>query len=60
MWLSDKQISAKRAVWNLGYIAIFGPLEQISPQLKILFKFEHMWTMTSGTKSLFKVETNSA
>jgi hypothetical protein len=38
-WLSDKQISAKRAVWNLGYIAIFGPLEQMSPQLPILCKF---------------------
>jgi hypothetical protein len=33
-WLSDKQISAKRAVWNLGYIAIFGPLEQMSLQLQ--------------------------
>jgi hypothetical protein len=41
-WLSDKQISAKRAVWNLGYIAIFGPLEQLSPQLQILCKFGHM------------------
>jgi hypothetical protein len=36
MWLSDKQISAKRDVWNLGYIAIFGSLEQMSPQLEIL------------------------
>jgi hypothetical protein len=35
-WLTDKQISAKRAVWNLGYIAIFGPFEQLSPQLKSL------------------------
>jgi hypothetical protein len=35
-WLTDKQISAKRAVWNLGYIAIFGPLEQLSPQPQIL------------------------
>jgi hypothetical protein len=33
-WLSDKQISAKRAVRNLGYITIFGPLEQMSPQLQ--------------------------
>jgi hypothetical protein len=32
-WLTDKQIQWKRAVWNLGYIAIFGPLEQLSPQL---------------------------
>jgi hypothetical protein len=31
-WLTDKQIQQKRAkVWNLGYIAIFGPLEQLSP-----------------------------
>jgi hypothetical protein len=36
MWLTDKQISATRAVWNLGYIAMFGPLEQLSPQLQIL------------------------
>jgi hypothetical protein len=36
MWLTDKQIQQKRAVWNLGYIAIFGPLEQLSPQIKIL------------------------
>jgi hypothetical protein len=41
-WLTDKQISATRAVWNLGYIAIFGPLEQLSPQLQILFKFAHL------------------
>jgi hypothetical protein len=41
-WLTDKQISAKRAVWNLGYIAIFGPLEQLSTKLKILFKFSLM------------------
>jgi hypothetical protein len=27
MWLSDKQIQRK-CVWNLGYIAIFGHLEQ--------------------------------
>jgi hypothetical protein len=26
MWLADKQIQQKLAVWNLGYIAIFGPL----------------------------------
>jgi hypothetical protein len=42
MWLSDKQISAKLAVWNLGYIAIFGPLEQMSPQFQILCKFAHL------------------
>jgi hypothetical protein len=41
-WLTDKQISAKRAVWNLGYIAIFGPFEQLSPQLKSLSKFAHL------------------
>jgi hypothetical protein len=41
-WLSDKQISAKRAVWNLRYIFIFGPLEEMSPQLQILCKFAHM------------------
>jgi hypothetical protein len=35
-WLTDKQISATRAVWNLGYIVIFGPSERLSPQLKIL------------------------
>jgi hypothetical protein len=35
-WLSDKQIQRKCAVWNLGCIAIFGPLEQIFPQLQIL------------------------
>jgi hypothetical protein len=34
-WLSDKQISVKQ-VWNLGHIAIFGPLEQLSPQPQIL------------------------
>jgi hypothetical protein len=28
-WLTDKQIQQKRAVWNLGYIAIFEPLEQL-------------------------------
>jgi hypothetical protein len=37
MWLTDKQIQQKRAkVWNLGYIAIFGPLEQLFFQLEIL------------------------
>jgi hypothetical protein len=40
-WLTDKQISATRAVWNLGYIAIFGPFEQLSYQLQILCKFAH-------------------
>jgi hypothetical protein len=39
MWLIDKQIQRKRAVWNLGYISIFGPLEQLFPQLQILCKF---------------------
>jgi hypothetical protein len=41
-WLSDKQISAKLAVWYLGYIVIFGPLEQMSPQFQILCKFAHL------------------
>jgi hypothetical protein len=41
-WLTDKQIQQKRAVWNLGYIAIFGPLEQLFPQLPILCKFAHL------------------
>jgi hypothetical protein len=41
-WLSDKQIQRKCAVWNLGCIAIFGPLEQMFPQLKILCKFAHL------------------
>jgi hypothetical protein len=27
-WLSDKQISAKWAVWNLDYIALFGPFNK--------------------------------
>jgi hypothetical protein len=57
MWLSDKQISAKLAVWNLGYIAIFRPLEQMSPKIQILCRFAHLWTMTSGTNSLLEVET---
>jgi hypothetical protein len=35
-WLTGKQIQQKRAVWNLGYITIFGPLKQLSPQLQIL------------------------
>jgi hypothetical protein len=30
-WLSVKQKSAETAVWNLGCIAIFGPLEQMLP-----------------------------
>jgi hypothetical protein len=41
-WLTDKQIQQKRAVWNLGYIAIFGPLEQLYTQLQNLCKFSHM------------------
>jgi hypothetical protein len=32
----------------------------MSPQLQILCKFSQLWTMTSGTNSLLKVETNSA
>jgi hypothetical protein len=35
-WLSDKQIQRKCAVWNLDYIAMFGHLEQLLPQLQIL------------------------
>jgi hypothetical protein len=35
-WLTDKQIQQKRAVWNLGYIALFGLLKQLSPQLQHL------------------------
>jgi hypothetical protein len=31
-WLTDKQVQQKR-VRNLGYIAIFGLLKQLSPQL---------------------------
>jgi hypothetical protein len=56
-------ISARRllaVLWNLGYIAIFGPLEQLSPQLQILCKFAHLYTMKSGIISLLGVETNSA
>jgi hypothetical protein len=56
MWLTDKQIK----VWNLGYIIIFGPLEQLSPQLQILWKFAHMYIMASETNSILEVETNSA
>jgi hypothetical protein len=56
-WLTDKQISGKRAVWNLGYIDIFGPLEQLSPQLQILSKFSNVYTMRSGTIYLLGVET---
>jgi hypothetical protein len=41
-WLTNKQIQQKRAVWNLGYIAIFGPLEQLFPQLQILCNFAHL------------------
>jgi hypothetical protein len=41
-WLIDKQIQRKRAVWNLGYIAIFGPLELLFSQLQILLKFAHL------------------
>jgi hypothetical protein len=47
-------------VWNLGYIAIFEPLEQLFPQLQILCKFAHLYTMSSGTISLLRVGTNSA
>jgi hypothetical protein len=35
-WLTDKQIQQKRAVWNLGYIAIFGPFKKLFPQLQVL------------------------
>jgi hypothetical protein len=59
MWLSDKQISAKWAVWNLGYIDIFGPLKEMSPQLQNLCKFAHILIMTSGTTSLLEMENNS-
>jgi hypothetical protein len=59
-WLIDKQIQRKHAVWHLGYIAIFGPLEQLFPQLQILCKFAHLYTMTSGTISLLGVGTYSA
>jgi hypothetical protein len=45
---------------NLGYIAIFGPLEQLFPQLQILCTFVHLYTMSSGTLSLLRVGTNSA
>jgi hypothetical protein len=41
-WLTDKQIQQKRQVWNLGYIAIFGPLKQMSPQFQNLLKFAHL------------------
>jgi hypothetical protein len=41
-WLTDKQIQQKMCVWNLGYIAIFEPLEQLSPQIQILCKFAHL------------------
>jgi hypothetical protein len=40
-WLTDKQFSAKLAVWILGYVAIFGLLKQLSPQLHNLCKFAH-------------------
>jgi hypothetical protein len=36
MWLTDKKFSAKLAVWNLGYVAIFGHLKKLSPQLQNL------------------------
>jgi hypothetical protein len=59
-WLTDKQVQQKRAVWNLGYIAIFGLLKQLSPQIQNLLKFAHLQIMTSGTTSILEVETNSA
>jgi hypothetical protein len=59
-WLSDKQISAKRAVWNLGYMATFGLLKQLSPQLQNLWKFAHLYIMTSVINSILEVKTNSA
>jgi hypothetical protein len=60
MWLTDKQIQQKRAVWNVGYKGIFGPLEQLSPQLQILCKFAPLYIMTLGIRSLLGVGTNSA
>jgi hypothetical protein len=36
MWLSDKQTAKMCQVWNVGYIAIFGPLEQLFLQIQIL------------------------
>jgi hypothetical protein len=41
-WLSDKQTAKMCQVWNLGYKAIFGPLEQLFTQLQILCKFAHL------------------
>jgi hypothetical protein len=41
-WLSIKQNSAETAVWNLGCIAIFEPLEQLLPYLQILCKFAQL------------------
>jgi hypothetical protein len=36
-WLTDKNFSANLAeVWILGYVAIFGHLKQLSPQLQNL------------------------
>jgi hypothetical protein len=36
MWLADKKFSANLVVWILGYVAIFGHLKQLSPQLQNL------------------------
>jgi hypothetical protein len=58
-WPTDKQFSAKLAVWILGYVAIFGLFKQLSPQLQNLFKFAHLLIMISGTNSILEVETNS-
>jgi hypothetical protein len=41
-WITDKQLSAKRAVWNLGYVVIFGLLKQLSPQLQNLWEFAQL------------------
>jgi hypothetical protein len=47
------------ALTILGYVAIFGLLKQLSPQLQNLCKFAHLWIMISGTNSILEVETNS-
>jgi hypothetical protein len=36
MWLIDKQTVKMCQVWNLGYIVIFGPLEQLFRQIQIV------------------------
>jgi hypothetical protein len=44
----------------MGYIAIFVPLEQLFPQIQILCKFAHLYTMSSETISLLRVGIKSA